>query len=343
MELIRLSENEWRPRAAAHEARVDGLVAEHLDRRRRGEKHAVEDFLFDYYGFSPARLRRWSPGAGVALEGAGDDPIAGWKFMSAVDWAGRPEGSGTNGDPQPSRHTVRVSRPEGSGTNEDPQPSRRLAGGGVALDAAAFLEARGKAVGFVRRLLEATLEREIHTGCFGLHEWAMVYREPEERRHGGLPLRLGAADTDAVVEASTLRCSHFDATRFFTGAGLARNTLTPTREGMVDHEQPGCLHAGMDVYRWAYKLAPAVPSELTADAFELAREIRTLDMQASPYDLRDLGYEPVPIETPEGRRDYATRQRAFGERANALRVRLLEAIATVDASASPPLAATPQR
>jgi hypothetical protein len=51
---------------------------------------------------------------------------------------------------------------------------------------------------------------------------------------------------------------------------------------------------GMDVYKWAFKLSPLVPSDLVADAFDLAREIRLLDMQASPYDLRELGYEAVP-------------------------------------------------
>ena len=30
----------------------------------------------------------------------------------------------------------------------------------------------------------------------------------------------------------------------------------------------------MDLYKWAYKLSPLVPSELVADCFELAREIR---------------------------------------------------------------------
>jgi hypothetical protein len=35
--------------------------------------------------------------------------------------------------------------------------------------------------------------------------------------------------------------------------------------------------------------------------FRLARDVRELDMRASPYDLADLGYPPVRIETPEGR------------------------------------------
>ena len=63
-----------------------------------------------------------------------------------------------------------------------------------------------------------------------------------------------------------------------------------------------------------------------ADAFDLAREIRVLDMEASPYDLRDLGYAPVPIETPEGKAAYLERQRAFAERSNALRRRLLDVL-----------------
>lgn len=48
----------------------------------------------------------------------------------------------------------------------------------------------------------------------------------------------------------------------------------------------------MDVYKWAVKLGPLVPGEILLDAFELARDIRTLDMEASPYDLADWGYSP---------------------------------------------------
>ncbi len=70
----------------------------------------------------------------------------------------------------------------------------------------------------------------------------------------------------------------------------------------------------MDVYKWAVKLGPLVPGELLLDAFELARDIRYLDMQASPYDMREWGGEPVRIETPEGKAEYVRRQRAFAER-----------------------------
>jgi hypothetical protein len=49
-------------------------------------------------------------------------------------------------------------------------------------------------------------------------------------------------------------------------------------------------------------------------------------MRASPYDLRELGYEPVPIETPEGKAHYVEEQRRFTERGQTLRTRLLDVI-----------------
>ncbi|MGY4645658.1 hypothetical protein [Cellulomonas sp. URHB0016] len=94
-------------------------------------------------------------------------------------------------------------------------------------------------------LLSATSSRPAFTGCFGLHEWAMVYRE-DEHRHA-LPLRLGGAGTDHVVESHRIRCSHFDAFRFFTPSAAPLNALRPTRESQVALEQPGCLHAAMDL------------------------------------------------------------------------------------------------
>lgn len=53
-------------------------------------------------------------------------------------------------------------------------------------------------------------------------------------------------------------------------------------------------------------------------------EVREMDMRAGPYDLRELGYDPVPIETPAGRAQYAAAQARFAERAAPLRQRLIE-------------------
>jgi hypothetical protein len=180
---------------------------------------------------------------------------------------------------------------------------------------------------FVRGLVSATAARPGRFGCFGLHEWAMVYRTDRPRHT--VPLRLGAAGTDAVVEALPVTCTHHDAFRFFTDAARPLNTLQPRREDQVALEQPGCLHATMDLYKWAYKLLPATPAELLGDCFALAAEVRELDMRASPYDLSAHGYDPVRIETAEGRAAYAATQRGFTTRAAPLRDRLLALCATL--------------
>jgi hypothetical protein len=195
---------------------------------------------------------------------------------------------------------------------------------GVTLDPAACTEPRVRTAEFYLALLGATVSRPPRLNCFGLHEWAMVYRQtPAQVRHFGWPLRLGHQGTDELVESSQVRCGHFDAFRFFTPPARPRNAIQPTRESQVELEQPGCLHGNMDLYKAAYKLEPYVPSELVADCFELALEIRELDMKASPYDLSALGYEPVRIESPAGRAEYARQQGDFAERSKPLRDRLI--------------------
>ena len=286
-----LRRSQWQALEADHELRADAATAAH--RARRGDRvaHPVEDFLFTYYPFRPALLRRWHPGPGVRLEGAATSPRARWKHY-------------------------------------------RVVGDDVELDVAAFLGQRAGTLEFVRELLTATASRPAQLGCFGLHEWAMVYRlTPEQVRHADWPLRLGADGTDEVVQSQQIRCTHFDAFRFYTPPARSLNLVQPTRESQVALEQPGCLHAGMDLYKWSMKLAPAVPGDLVLDCFDHARQIRELDMRASPYDLSALGYEPVRIETPAGRAEYAAAQRAFAQRGQALRDRLVAAVDAVRAAA----------
>jgi hypothetical protein len=271
-----LTVDAWHARRAAHERRVDGWTGPHLARRRAGIKHPVEDFLFTYYSYRPAQLRRWHPGAGVTLQGAGE---LGQFYTD------------------------------------------------TGLDVDAVVRQRGDSIHWIRTLLTATMRRPAHLGCFGMHEWAMVYQQrPAEVRHNAWPLRLSPERTAAIVEERGIRCSHFDAYRFFTAPARPLNQLRPTRDTQVDNDQPGCLHANMDLYKWAYKLSPLTSAELVADCFALARDIRALDMRASPYDLADLGYPPLLVETPAGRAEYATAQREFAERAAPLRQRLLDVI-----------------
>ena len=271
---------DWLLREEAHQARADALTAAHRERVARAEKHPVWDFLFTYYSYKPAQLRRWHPGAGVELADAPDR--LGWRWYSPG-----------------------------------------VTAGSAVPDAEAFAREKSELAGLIERMLRRTASRPGQFGCFGLHEWAMVYRA-DEHRHA-VPLRLGQAGTDAVVENHDLRCTHFDAFRFFTPDAVPRNRTPLSRDDQPLFEQPGCLHAGMDLYKWATKLGPLIPGELLLDAFELARDIRLLDMEAAPYDLSAWDIAPVRIETAEGKAEYVRRQRVFADRGTALRTALLDA------------------
>ena len=151
----------------------------------------------------------------------------------------------------------------------------------------------------------------------------MVYKlPPEALRHKGLRLRLTPKDLASFVESQTLCCTHYDAYRFFTKEARPLNTLNPSLDTRLQFEQGGCLHANMDLYKWAIKLWPWIGSEFLAKAFFLALEGRELDMRASPYDLTDEGYLPLCIETEEGRKHYQKEQQLFAERAIPLREEL---------------------
>jgi hypothetical protein len=190
---------------------------------------------------------------------------------------------------------------------------------GVELDAHKFT-ARLRTARWISQLLRRTSARPATFGCFGLHEWAMVYRVPPGRvRHESWPLRLSQDEISATVESLGPRCTHFDAYRFFTESARPLNALPLTRTDQLASEQPGCLHVTMDLYKWSYKLSPMIPSDLVADCLELARDVRMVDMQASPYDLSGLDVSPIAIETPEGRLEYVARQREFVVRAEPLR------------------------
>ena len=193
---------------------------------------------------------------------------------------------------------------------------------GLSLAAAAFPPHRRPYLEWATTYLEAVAARPPAFGCAGLHEWAMVYRDPAVR-HPYVPLRLSREETDAVVEGQPLRCSHYDAFRFFTPAAVPRNRWPLTRAAATDHDQPGCLHVNMDLYRFAYKVAPFCPSDVVADAFGVAVRARAIDMRASPYDLSGYGFAAIRIETPEGRAEYAELQREVFLAGRPVRERLL--------------------
>jgi len=177
---------------------------------------------------------------------------------------------------------------------------------------------------WILSLLESIDKREASFQCRGMHEWAMVYAT-NERRHASLHLRLSTEQIDSFVRSQPIGCSHIDAFRFFTEAARPLNKFQPDRETQLEHDQPGCIHVNMDLYKWAYKAWPYISSDLIAETLELALEARILDMQASPYDLEMYQLKPVRIETEEGRMEYEHRQQLLSERAKPLRKNLITA------------------
>jgi hypothetical protein len=197
------------------------------------------------------------------------------------------------------------------------------AGDGVALDASQFPRHRIEALHEVLEILTATAERPAFHGCFGLHEWAMVYR-CEEVRHSQVELRLSLDEIGDFVDSQTVRCSHYDAFRFFTPAARPLNVLQPESGNRAALEQRGCIHANMDLYKWAYKFYPWLGSDVIAEAFEVSLAAREMDMRASPYDLAAYGFPPIAIETVEGRAEYVEGQKRIVEMAQPVRLRLME-------------------
>lgn len=285
-----LSRPTWKQLQSEHHSIVDPWIQPRLERRSHHLKHPVDDFLFEYYPISPARIRTWHPGIGVSLE-ATDDDLA-----------------------------------------EFPQASYTCDGSAISVSHS-WIEEQSERFSNILKLLTSTQQRPSRTGCFGLHEWAMVVGDTTVR-HTDWKLRLTDQEIRETIDEVGLRCTHFDAFRFFTDEARPHNPIQLTRSDQVSFEQPGCLHANMDLHKYASAVAPIVGSEIARECFALAREIRTVDMQVAPYDLSGLGIVPIRVETSEGRLEFARRQQQFTSRANELRQLLIAALEPVLAANS---------
>jgi hypothetical protein len=274
-----LSRESWQRLRAEHQAKVSAWADDRVYRANLGIPHPVYDFLFTYYSFRPAYLKRWTPGADISLAGATPDELD-WSedFVEGAD--------------------------------------------GWVIPASSFPSHRRDYLSWAITYLERTAERPASFHCFGLHEWAMVY-QADTARHSHVPLRLSKLEIAKVVDDADLRCTHYDAYRFFTPEAAPLNRHALSRAATTDFDQRGCIHVTMDLYRFAHKIAPWCPSELIADSFLIACEARSIDMRASPYDLSQLDMKPIRIETDDGREEYIAEQRQLSEKGIPLRSRLL--------------------
>ena len=276
-----LRAEDWLQRSACHRSRALAWTQPTRDRRARGEKHPVHDFLHTYYRLSLGQLERWHPGIGVDLE-----------------------------DCSEARQMFR-------------QPHYRFEEGTCSVDPARLTPKARTRLKFSLQILQSTAKRPPNFACHGLHEWAMLYDGAEVRHGETVPLRLPRKEIDAVVHSRPLSCSHFDAFRFFAPGAKELNRLQPDLQAREQNEQPGCIHANMDLYKWAAKSLPWISSDLLWSCFRLATKAREIDMRASPYDLTGFGYDPIKVEMTEGRRLYETLQRTLADEAKALRESLI--------------------
>ncbi len=284
-----LSEAEWRELAQLHFDVATSFTAGSRLRRDHGEKHPVEDFLLNYYPYPIALLEQWQPGYGTAL-----------KFSDL--------------------ETLPIQLKNRRYRIEDDH---------CYLDATLMDEKERQRLQWITELLEATQRHVPNFACHGLHEWAMVYRAEEIRHAAIAPLRLPQSEIDTLVDSRPITCTHFDAFRFFAKPAKPLNRHTLSLDTRHENEQPGCVHANMDLYKWAAKSMPWIGSELLLETFFIATQLRDLDMRASPYDLSAWDVTPIKIETPEGRREYETEQRRLAFLAIELRTKLISAIQRV--------------
>lgn len=275
----------WERKVKEHEGQVSPYADAFLRRRSSQQTHTVHDFLFTYYSFSPKKLKNWVPSIDETLS-------CSLKEKYHYPWLNE-EWFHFNGET-------------------------------LFLKKERFNDSYRSLAQFIMKLCVAVLERTPRFGCYGLHEWAMVYKNEDAIRHKSNPLRLSLDTIAQIVEKQALRCTHYDAYRFFTPEAKPLNVLQPTLESRLNLEQGGCVHVNMDLYKWATKLWPWIGSDFIAKTFFLALEAREIDMRASPYDLKELGYDPICIETEEGRKEYVEAQQQLFKKAGCLRKELKE-------------------
>jgi hypothetical protein len=273
---------------ANHVARLQVLLGHGL---YSDPLHPIYNFIFQYFHFSVNKLMVYSPGLNTSIP---EPYTLQYPFLQ--------------------KYTER--------TND----------GTYVLDPrkVTFNNEKVKAMRVIQALLEGSASRPPSYSCFGLHEFAILYEDEctgstastsnsksSRYRHQHLPLRISVEELRQTVESRPLRCTHFDALRFFAKSALPLNRIvpSPSRETQPTLDQPGCVHVHMDLFKWAMKLYPFLPSEVLVDSLEIALKAREIDMRASPYDLRaykcppafgaqeGLGAcfsaEPIKVETPE--------------------------------------------
>ena len=258
----KLSKAEWTADVDGFKDRTHALLCGGL---HKDPQHPLYNFIFKYYfSMSPKCLTHYSPGMNVLLLDT-DEPDSG-ASLAQSSW----------GDPY---------RPVSRGYVWDPAE--------LAVPAT-----KRRAMSHVLQLLQSIDKKPPSLRCYGLHEWAMVYidgasREtaaapsPKLSKFQSLPLRVTSESIRSVLQPDPaapplLRCTHYDAFRFFTDDGRVLNTVNSPvparyvfscpicrglilgvrcrREHILQLEQPGCIHVQMDLFKWDFSLTCGISS-----------------------------------------------------------------------------------
>ena len=108
---------------------------------------------------------------------------------------------------------------------------------GFKMDPDSFPDHRMESLKWILELFKITQERPPSFGCFGMHEWAMVYRTGNIRHHY-IPLRLSQNEINAFVETRPIACTHYDAFRFFTKPARPLNIHQPGDQDVMTSNSP---------------------------------------------------------------------------------------------------------
>jgi hypothetical protein len=305
----KVSKSEWKSLSAQFKSEFQRTLysKEMLSEpsRHKIRYHPVYNFIHTYYDFSFKDLSQFSPGVNCLLEDVTEDDITiGLLHPSFLNSSGSDPSAGNCSST--SFYSVKTFQNYLNDHN------------GRYRHASMF---------FNYEILKNTMKKAPFFGCFGYHEWAMLYsgrKDPSLRKaHQQLELRVPQETIDNLVETQgLLKCTHYDAIRFFQYETKEWNQLHPFhRRQQPVHEQPGCIHANMDLFRYAYQLYPLISSDLLLKALQIALLARTIDIRASPYDA--TGFEgcekPIKVETTEGKKEYFIEQESLYQKAKIVR------------------------
>eukprot|EP01041_Mallomonas_annulata_P005090 gene5090-10186_t len=306
-----IKQSDWHSAATDHRQIITDLLypSNDLPEKQRHHliaTHPIYNFMHRYYRFSANDLKKYSPGLGVTFEtpistDTSDSNLFHPRFLQH--------------DPISETSTYIPFNISHTGIHGWPTLLRSY------------------------DILTSTLKNKANYRCFGFHEWAMLYSGNSNKNNNenkeiiikkhqeNLNLRISQEIINNVVESNQLYCTHFDAWRFFHKDAQILNHYNPIERNTQSlYEQPACIHANMDLFKYAYQAYPLISSRLLLKTLKLAIKARIIDMRASPYDVSQYTEcnPHIEVEVEAGRKVYIHEQEKLASQGYDIRRELIE-------------------